>query len=81
MELFNVINYSKICNLIYFQKTKNSCEIALGLLSEPATGLDEALRYLYMRDASYRLSEKEKVIEYGYLAKQYAKDFFMEKIY
>lgn len=74
-----MINYSKICNLIYSQKTKDACERALYLLSEPATGLDEALRYLYMRDACYRLGKKEKVIEYGYLAEQYAKEFFYGK--
>lgn len=76
MELVNVINYSKICNLIYSQKTKNACALALDLLSEPAIGIDEALRYLYMRDACYRLGEKEKVIEYGHMAKQCAKEFF-----
>ncbi len=76
MEVVGVINHSKICNLIYSQKTKKACAMALDLLSEPATGLDEALQYLYMRDAYYRLGEKEKVKKYGCLAKQCAKKYF-----
>lgn len=42
-------NYSEICDLIYEKKSEESLNKALSLLSEPAVGLEEALRYLYMR--------------------------------
>lgn len=73
------MNYSKICNLIYSEKTEEACIIALDLLSKPASGIDEALRYLYMRDASYRLGEKENAIKYGCLMRRCLKDFFDDK--
>lgn len=74
------LDYSEICDLIYEKKSEESLNKALSLLSEPAVGIEEALRYLYMRDACYRLGEKEKVIEYGQLSAKYAEEFFENEI-
>lgn len=74
-----MIDFCKVCNLIYEDKTKESCLTALELLAVPAYGIEEAMRLLYMRDAYFQLKQKEKVIEYGRLANEYMEDFFKNK--
>lgn len=74
-----MINYTEICRLIYEIKTKDSCTMALALLSEPVIGIEEAIRCLYLKDAYFRLGQKEKVMEYGRLANKCAEDFFSDK--
>lgn len=56
-----------------------ACTEALELLSQPQQGLDEAIRYRLMRNAYYRLKDKERVIEYGQLSGKYADEYFCER--
>ena len=60
-----MLDYGKICALIYEEKSEEECEYALELLKDPQEGMDEILRYLYMKNAYFRLGEKEKIIECG----------------
>lgn len=56
-----------------------ACKEALELLSQSQQGLDEAIRYRLMRNAYYRLKDKEQVIKYGQLSTKYADEYFRDR--
>ena len=74
-----MLNHKEICNLIYKNRTKEACIKALNLLSKSEEGLEEAIRYLYMRDAYFRLKDKEQVAKCGRLVHKYTEQYFKGK--
>ena len=71
-----MLDYKKIYQLIYIDKTIHSYNQALELLKEREIGLEEAIRCLFLKDVYYRLKEKDSAIEYGHLVHNYATKFF-----
>ena len=74
-----MLDYQTIQHLIYEDRSLEACTEALELLSQPQQGLDEAIRYRLMRNAYYRLKDKERVIECGQLSAKYADEYFCDR--
>lgn len=75
-----MLNYQEIYNLIHRDQSAEACKIALDLLSQPQQGLDEeAIRYRLMRNAYFKLKDKEQLIECGRLSAKYADQYFRDR--
>lgn len=74
-----MLDYLVIYDLIYKKKTEQSYTQALTLLAYPLEGLEEAIRYMFLKDVYYRLKNKDKAMECGRLADECATKYFAEQ--
>ena len=74
-----MLDYKMLDELIHEQKNKEDCKYALELLQEHQEGWDEILRYSYMKNAYFRLGEKEKVIKCGKRETECFEQYFADK--